>query len=230
MVPFPRALIVVGVIFFLAPASPLSPRPAVADWIVNGDFEDGNTGFSSDYAYVVPPGAENILEGQYTVWTNPKEVHSKWTSMGDHTTGHGKMLLANGAGDSAAAVWRQEFPFSEGIIYEFSAWATSVYPTSPATLAFEVAGMPLGTLELTQTVPDWRRFSATFTAVTSGPGEFVIRDLSTVRVGNDFALDDISLVIIPEPTTAFLLFLLGTSVLLGWRRPGGSPLRHGPSL
>lgn len=221
MVPFRRILVVVGFTLLLASASLLSPSPSVADWIVNGDFEDGNTGFSSDYAYVVPPGSENILEGQYTVWTNPKEVHSKWTSMGDHTTGHGKMLLANGAGDSAAAVWRQEFPFSEGITYEFSAWATGVYPAVPATLAFEVAGMPLGTLQLTQAVPGWRRFSATFTAVTSGPGDFVIRDLSTAAVGNDFALDDISLVIIPEPTTAFLLLLLGASVSLRWRRFGG---------
>lgn len=219
MFPFHRMLVVAASVCLLVLFALSLPNPARADWITNGDFEDGNTGFSSDYTYSAPPGSENIVEGEYTVWTDPNEVHSKWISFGDHTTGDGKMLLANGADDSDTVVWRQEFPFTAGIMYEFSLWATGVHPSVPAVLDISVAGMPLGTLELTQTVPDWRRFSATFSAITSGPGDFVIRDLTTYPIGNDFALDDISLVIIvPEPAMPLLLSLLGLCSLLRRRR------------
>ena len=153
MLPFSRVLAVVGAVSLLVlVALPLSNR-AQADWLVNGDFEDGNTGFSSDYRYCDPPGAGTVYEAEYTVWTDPNEVHSKWTSFGDHTTGNGNMLLVNGSRDADDVVWRQKFTFSEGITYAFSAWATGVYPSTPAVLDFEVAGMPLGTLELTETVP-----------------------------------------------------------------------------
>ena len=216
---FRRVSVLLGLVLSLVlVALPLS-RSVQADWLVNGDFEDGNTGFSSDYRYSVPPASGPIYEAEYTVWTDPNEVHSKWVSFGDHTTGNGNMLLVNGSRDADDVVWRQKFTFSEGITYEFSAWATGVYPSTPAVLDFKVAGMPLGTLELTETVPDWRRFSATFTAVTSGIGEFAIRDLSTAAIGNDFALDDISLVIvIPEPATPVLLSFLGMCILLRRRR------------
>ena len=195
--------------------------------INNGDFELGNTGFTSDYTYVTP----TVGLAQYYVSTNPQAVHPSWYSFGDHTTGTGMMLIVNGGDDAGLRVWIQEVTLTAGDTYEFSAWGTSVYPVAPGNLIFEIGGTSLGTLELTSTVPDWKEFSTTFTASTSGPSELVaIRDLETAYSGNDFALDDISLELvqqqspaIPEPATIVIWSLLGLTFAgaYRWRRRNG---------
>ena len=58
--------------------------------VVNGDFELGNTGFSSDYTYVADiPGnqSEMVPEGTYTVINNPNLVHTGFSACNDHTPG-----------------------------------------------------------------------------------------------------------------------------------------------
>lgn len=219
MLLFPRVYMGAALVSVLAAVGLFSAGHAEADLIVNGDFHGGNTGFSSDYIYTPPPTPENMVEGRYTVSTDPTDVHSKWDSIGDHTTGTGMMLIANGATNSTTVVWREDVTLTAGVTYDLSAWATSVYSTLPANLIFEIDGTSLGTLQLTDTVPDWQQFKAGFTASTNGPAQLAIRDLVTIQVGNDFALDDISLTIIPEPTTSLLLWsLLGVLVLFRWRR------------
>ena len=200
---------------FLVTVALFSPGQAEASAILNGNFDAGNTGFSSDYTYVQPPVSENMGEAKYTVWTDPNDVHSKWASMGDHTTGAGKMLIANGASNANTVLWSQDVILTPGATYSFLAWATGVYSAIPARLIFEIGDNPLGTLELTGTVPDWQQFTAEFTAITGGPIQLSVRDLETYAIGNDFALDDISLTIVPEPTTFLLLWsMLGMLALL----------------
>jgi len=200
-------------------AALLPVSTAEANAIVNGDFSAGNTGFSSDYIHVQPPVAENMVEARYTVWTDPNDVHSKWVSMGDHTTGTGKMLIANGAGSANTLIWSQDVMLSTGTTYQFSAWATGVYSSMPAHLSFDIGETSLGTLPLTETVPDWIPFTREFTVLTGGPAQLAIRDLETISIGNDFALDDISLTIIPEPTIFHLVWsMLGMLIFFRCRR------------
>ncbi|MEA1951933.1 MAG: PEP-CTERM sorting domain-containing protein [Planctomycetota bacterium] len=218
MIMFPCVSTVVTLVSFLMVAVLFSAGHVQAESIVNGDFEAGNSGFSSDYTYFPPPGSENMVEQRYTVCTNPNVVHSKWASMGDHTTGNGMMLIANGAGNSNTVLWRQDVMLIAGTFYSFSAWASGVHPSYPADLTFEIGGQSLGTLQLTDDVPDWRQFTTAFTASTSGAQSLVIRDLETVSIGNDFALDDISLTPVPEPATVALLAIGGSMLLLHRKR------------
>ena len=44
----------------------VNPSLASADLVVNGDFEAGNTGFTSGYVYVTLPNLINT-EGEYTI-------------------------------------------------------------------------------------------------------------------------------------------------------------------
>src|SRR5690242_43828 len=58
--------------------------------ILNGDFESGNTGFTSGYTYAT------VDQGTYFVSANPHSTYPSSLSFGDHTTGSGNMLTADG--------------------------------------------------------------------------------------------------------------------------------------
>jgi len=177
--------------------------------IANGDFEAGNTGFATQYTYF-PPVWSLWMGGSYTVCKNPAEVGG-FDSLGDHTSGTGEMMVVNG-GDPNLVVWSQNVTLAPGSTYKFSAWSTEVYDVGFAHLTFQIGGNALGDLQLTS-LPEWQEFSASFVAV-SGSAELVIRDISGEFGGNDFALDDISLVPvspapIPEPATLIIWSLVG---------------------
>lgn len=190
----------------------VSAMPAAqANLIVNGDFEAGNTGFSSAYAHT--PGAlaggPNLDAGQYVITTNPAVHHILGLNFGDHTTGTGNMLMANGA-LSPVSVWSQTISVAQNTFYELSAWGANwlnIIDPSPANLIFEIDAISIGTLDLTGQSGVWEQFSASFFSGASSSVLLSIRDLDVNGSGNDFALDDISLVAVPEPASLALVGL-----------------------
>jgi hypothetical protein len=213
----------------------LAASQASANLIFNGDFEAGNTGFSSDYAYIAPGtlspvgapdyssgGSAYTLwdEGTYSVGTDPNSLHASWASFGDHTTGTGNMMIVNGAA-SPVSVWQGTLTSAlvVGQTYEFSAWVANLYPppvglgttpTAPAELQFSIGGNQIGASFTAPGVGVWSEFTATFVA---GSEPIAVLDLNTVPNGNDFALDDISLTVVPEPTTMTIV-IAGALLLL----------------
>jgi hypothetical protein len=205
------------------------PITGSANLVINGDFQAGNTGFTSGYKYVAPgahapSGNANTLwdEGTYSVGTDPHSFHSSWASFGDNTTGTGKMLIVNGAG-SAVTVWQGTLSSTliAGATYQFSAWVANLYPPAqtplaPAQLSFSVGNAQIGAVYTAPDVGIWHQFTTTFVA---GSEPIAVLDLNTVPNGNDFALDDISLdvVAVPEPATmlagALLLLPFGASTI-----------------
>ncbi len=180
--------------------------------ITNGNFESGNTGFSSDYEYTaaaggLATGGEGSGGGVYGVGTDPSFFHSAFVSTGDHTSGHGNMMVVNGSFTANKVVWSTVIspPLTVGATYQLSAWAMNVYPDSPANLQFSFGGNVLGTLTPTGNGV-WQQFTATFVATANQANGLV--DLNLAFSGNDFALDDISLTAVPEPTTMIAGVLL----------------------
>src|SRR5581483_2374917 len=99
--------------------------------ITNGDFSAGNTGFTSQYTYIT---GGFTGPGQYGVITNPGTAFTNgFASFGDHTTGTGKMLFADGT-SAASAFWSQTVAVAPNTAYSFSLWATPAYPQNPPTL------------------------------------------------------------------------------------------------
>jgi hypothetical protein len=185
--------------------------------IMNGDFELGNAFFTSAYGYVAPAGNGVLYpEGLYTVTTNPSGVHNLFSSFGDHTTGTGNMLVANGNAAADTVVWQGQLTQSlqVGQRYVFTFWAASAYPDSPAELSFHIGSQQVGQLVLPPETGGWIR-STTFFVPTSANPIIDIRDDNSILSGNDFVLDDISLAAspVPEPVTTVLLGA-GLAVLL----------------
>jgi len=208
-----HSLAVLGTLFIVA-------GPAQAGTlIVNGDFENGNTGFSSDYTY---SNATFITEGQYGVDTSTASHngYGDWTVSHDHTTGSGNMMLVNGGPDSSARVWFETVSVQPNTNYTFSFWGATVNSTSfsQSTLLAEVDGTALGgALVLPVNSPDnggsWLQDAVVWNSGASTSVTFSIVDTNTDSSWNDFALDDIQLsATVPEPSSLATLGGLACAV------------------
>lgn len=167
---------------------------ATPNLVVNGDFSQGNTGFTTSYA----PGSGGTWgllsnEGQFAINTNPRNTHNNFCIGGDHTTGAGNMLIANGSSIAGTTVWCQTIAVSPNSTYNFSAWANSVDPQNPADLQFSVNGVQIGSIfNLTTTTCLWQQFNAVWNSGAATNATICILSQNTQVGGNDFALDDIS--------------------------------------
>jgi hypothetical protein len=200
----------------LAALATLSTSAFAQNLIVNGDFESGNTGFTS--GYVSTP--VNLGAGEYSVRTNGQTWNGAFASFGDHTSGSGNMMVVNGAGIIGTTVWGQSsIAVTPNTDYYFSAWITSVFPASPATLQFSLNGSPIGsTIQATPGLPDWTQFYATWNSGSNTSIDLAIVNLNTAAGGNDFALDDLEfsttapVSAAPEPGSLALLGLIAPVV------------------
>jgi len=166
--------------------------------VTNGDFSSGNSGFTSSYS--MPSSCSGCCcgilsnEGTYGVNTNPHNLHTNFTSMGDHTSGTGKMLIVNGASVANVTVWKENITIQPNTNYVFSVWATSVTSSNPAILQFSINGSPLGTVSLSSSLADgtWQYFTTVWNSgSTSGSVPIALVNQNTATSGNDFAIDDI---------------------------------------
>jgi len=162
--------------------------------IINGDFENGDTDFTTDYILgtVSCYGAGYLdCEGTYGIVTDPNLGHTNFASCGDHTTGSGNMMVVNGAQDFQN-IWCQEVSVTSGVSYVFSAWATSVNGSSPAILQYSIDGMLLGdNFNLSSALCQWQEFNELWVAPSTTTLEICVTNQNTSTGGNDFALDDI---------------------------------------
>ena len=162
--------------------------------IVNGDFEQGNSGFTSSYSH------RNIgYEGAYDVVTNPHLPFSLAASYRDHTTGSGLMMAVNGSPVSNTLVWSETVSVTQNTQYDFSAWVSTWDPAyaDAAKLDFILNGQTIS-FTAPNTPAKWRQFATTWNSGSSNSLKIEIYDRNLHRLGNDFALDDISLTAVPE--------------------------------
>jgi hypothetical protein len=158
--------------------------------LLNGDFNEGRTNFSSDYKFDLNG---SFLPGYYTIQTNSQSANYNYAKFGDHTTGKGFMLLADGNTNINRAIWSQTIPTVANTPYAFSAWAASADPQSPAVLRFLANGAQLGSdLDLTANSGQWEQFVATWISGSNTQVSLAIVDINQSYVGNDFALDDLA--------------------------------------
>ena len=177
--------------------------------ISNGDFEAGNTGFSSDYGYVVDQGYYALWgEGTYAVGENANQYHGLWADVTNHTAGGSKYMIVNGDADTGKTVWQSNALTLAAGTYSFSAYVTDICCNS-----FFNGGNALPDLTFTATTDNhvpmsfvlgsaavqvdapgtWYQLTTTFTLDGSASGFISLKNAQGALSGNDFGLDDISL-------------------------------------
>jgi hypothetical protein len=181
--------------------------------IVNGTFSAGNTGFSSAYGFVPP--ASIFAPATYSI-VHYDTLHPSWDDFTDHTTGgpapgdpvNGRYMIVNGTDTGLGPTWKQDQTLAVGR-YELSAWFASLFAQSPASLQFRVvdssdsviSSSPTFTAPLPTGV--WDDRSLTFDITTAGTFSIQIWDTNDAFTGNDYAIDDISLIVVPLPPAAW---------------------------
>ncbi|MGQ9789620.1 MAG: PEP-CTERM sorting domain-containing protein [Armatimonadota bacterium] len=194
------------------------PRVYAVNLIVNGDFEAGNTGFTTDYTHDSTPPMSGL--GYYAIGTNPKTWNNLWASYGDHTSGSGKMFIADGYTVGDKTVWQQTVTVASNTPYIFSYWAANPYSQSPPKLRAFINGVQIGDLQLPSQTGQWVKFETVWNSGAATSATIRLVDLVTAGIGNDFTLDDISLQAVPEPATIWLLTTGISAVALRLRRKG----------
>lgn len=164
--------------------------------IVNGDFESGNTGFTTDY---VPGtgGSYGLLtnEGTYAITTSPSLAHNDFTNCQDHTPAPGtQMMVVNGSGIPGTNVWCQNVPVQPNTEYQFGAWVSNALTNSNvAQLQFSINGSTLGSIFSTPvTGCTWQQFFQTWNSGLNNSAQICILNQNVNIGGNDFLMDDIT--------------------------------------
>ncbi|OQP59962.1 hypothetical protein A3860_35560 [Niastella vici] len=157
--------------------------------ITNGNFNGGNSGFTSGYSFANP----NVTEGQYFVGASPQTWNPSLSTCTDHTTGNGNMLLVNGAPVANVNVWNTTVAVTPNTNYAFSTWIQALYTPNPAQLSFSINGRQVGS-PITASLPTctWSQFYTTWNSGNNTTATIAIVNNNTQVQGNDFALDDIS--------------------------------------
>lgn len=195
---------------------------ASASLLFNGDFELGNTGFLSQYTYAYSPTG---AEGHYVVAANTRALHPGATEYGDHSSGTGQMLSANGATAGNRYVWSQEVSLVGGKTYQFSGWATSWghfgdgIDVDPARLALFVDDTRVDKeFVVEKTNGRWTMFQFEFESGLATNVNLKLFNLNTAGAPNDFSIDDLSLRLkaepfqVPEPSSFALIALAFASI------------------
>jgi len=198
----------------------VAPAAGATELLTNGTFEAGNTGFYSDYAYMV---GNFWGEATYGVDDDPQDGHSLFSSYGDHTTGQGLMMVVNGSGAENAVVWGEGgLSVLQNQDYAFSFWLASAHPDAPATLAARINGMWLAPeAQATSTTGQWTQYSYTWNSGSATTADVELINRNLAYHGNDFTLDDMSFdgAAVPEPSTWALMILgFGTAGAMLRRR------------
>ena len=151
-----------------------------AENIINGDFEQGNVGFTSEYEYNYGFG-----QGQYYVDNN---AHN-YPGVGHGGTGN--FMMIDGTTEPGVVVWSEQVSVEPNTYYTFSTWACTLYGPN-ALLQFSINGTPIGVLTSPLQTNTWKQFITTWYSGDSTTATITIVDLNTEGIGNDFGLDDIS--------------------------------------
>jgi hypothetical protein len=180
----------------IAASQATAATPAPANLVTNGDFESGNTGFTTGYTYgdVSGPAA-------YWIGKNASQApgaYGDWYNGGDHTTGTGNMLVVDGANSATTPFWEEVVPVTPNTTYTFSYWGAEVDHDSNSLphLQLKINGSSVGIKDIQEYSPDnggrWENFTFTWNSGASSRADLALFDLNTDTPWNDFALDDIS--------------------------------------
>ncbi|MGO8932084.1 MAG: hypothetical protein ACLPLZ_07340 [Terracidiphilus sp.] len=173
--------------------------------VINGDFENGNTGFTSGYTL-----GDVSNPGFYAIGANPSTAtgaFGDWCNCGDHTSGTGKMMIVNGGGDATVPVWEETVAVTPSTGYTFSYWGAEVDHDSSSLphLALKINGAVIGSSTFPEYPPDnggqWQNYRFTWKSGSNKIADLALYDLNTDSSWNDFAVDDISFSVLPGPTS-----------------------------
>ena len=168
--------------------------------VVNGDFQQGNVGFSSSYTYISPAAnfatsGHNqglVPEGDYAVDSNANNYHPSFFGHDHNNPPHGKFMIVNGAPNANVVVWSETVSVIPNTTYFFSTWVSALnLSLNLADLKFSINNSQIGPIITSpHDTTSWIQFYTSWNSGVSTTAVISIVNQDTIRQGNDFGLDD----------------------------------------
>jgi hypothetical protein len=185
--------------------------------ITNGNFESGNTGFTTQYTYTTDLTAPRTI----VVGINPHNYNPFAASYCDHTSRQGRMLIANGATTDDVTIWQQTVSVAPNTHYVFCYWLSNWTDNDIrlAEIRCTINGLYAGTGWAPAATGEWVFVFCRWDSGSNTQATIRLVDVNRADVSNDFAIDDID------------LFDIGSNYLLvTYSTKGGSVLFPGEGV
>lgn len=204
--------------------------PDLRNLILNPHFDEGNNLFISQYTHdSSPPATGSLMPGEYGIFSSSQltEICPEWHAQDPSTCNpDGNFLVVNGAtGQSTGMklVWEQQIdnlkPWKE---YKFCAnfknLSQCCFDVKPVIdIRFSIGGNDVSDVEIdvpAGAICNWQEISASLNAGDYS-GDLTIQiwlDESGIGDGNDLAIDNISLVELPQADITYADFSISRPV------------------
>lgn len=165
------------------------------DVVSNGDFSQGNTGFSTQMTLGTGFFCPLCPEGTYAIGSFAFLYHSDFIGQ-DHTNPPaGQFMIANGTAQEGIEVWCQNVLLQPQTDYTIRYWGRDVTnnsnPHPLAVLHFSINGELVGDSLVAE--GGWQENVITWNSGDLTSAEICIVNYQSNPGGNDFGLDDISM-------------------------------------
>jgi hypothetical protein len=160
--------------------------------LTNGDFESGNTGFTSSYVLAAQNGTGLTPEGTFDVIADPSTRHGSFSACADHTVAGTKQMVINGASTAGVTVWTETVAIQAATDYQFTYWVQSVHTGNPSTLQLYLNGAAAApAFTAIDATCNWSQFTYNWNSGAATSAVVSLVNQNTAASGNDFAIDDI---------------------------------------
>ncbi|RDY26564.1 DUF11 domain-containing protein [Romboutsia weinsteinii] len=197
-----------GTFGFFPPGTQANTGPATAPY----------PNVTPDFTYVVPdPTKFTPIDGEYTVQNIMNNAMSNvigaWWRIADHTTGNetGRMMVVNGF-EPGSVFFKSTVPVIPDTNYLFSTWILNLFKVTgfpPAQLGVRILDQngnilfqqTLGVLIPVNTnAPEWKEIGTVINSQNNNQLTVEFFSEGEAVVGNDYAIDDVSLREVTVPT------------------------------
>jgi hypothetical protein len=179
-------------IYTFTPNSSSSSSPNL---IVNGDFSQGNSNFSTDYQFLANAGLNGVQKA-YGIVSAANSWFQFFPSCISNAPSGGNMMVVDGSSSNAGndKVWGQTVTVLPNKTYTFSYWLQTIATPNQALIEIKINGTTLGTALAPNTNCQTTQYTYQWNSGSNTTAQIEIFDRVFIANGNDFSLDDISLV------------------------------------
>jgi gliding motility-associated-like protein len=163
--------------------------------ITNGDFTSGNNGFSSDYQYLANAGLNGVQKA-YGIVTAANAWFQFFPACTSSAPSGGNMMVIDGSTSNGGndKVWGQTVTVTPNTNYTFSYWMQTVATPNLANMEVLINGSSIGIATAPVSNCLAAQYSYTWNSGGATTAQIAMYDRATASNGNDFSIDDISLV------------------------------------
>jgi gliding motility-associated-like protein len=187
--------------------TPNSSGSSGPNLVVNGDFSQGNSSFSTDYQFITNAGQSGVQRA-YGIVTSANSWFQFFQPCESNAPSGGNMMVVDGSTSNAGndKVWGQTVAVLPNKTYTFSYWLQTIATPNQALIEIKINGTTLGTALAPNTNCQTTQYTYQWNSGSNTTAQIEIFDRIFAANGNDFSLDDISLVDnSPQCTTATTL-------------------------